>query len=378
MVYLDNAATSWPKPNAVYKEMMNCMKEYGANPGRSGHRMAIEAGEKIYECRENISNLFGISDVLCISFTSNTTEALNLGIKGLLKTGDHVITTSMEHNSVIRPLKKLEDSGVKLTVVHANEKGRLKPDAISKHIKPETKLIVTTHASNISGTIMPIKQIGEIAKKNNIIYMIDTAQTAGLYPIHVDEMHIDMLAFPGHKGLLGPQGTGGLYVREGIVLDSLVEGGTGSVSESLYQPAFTPDRYESGTLNTPGIAGLNEGIKYIMETGIDAIRAHEQALTKYMLEGLSSISKVCIYGDLKLDNRVGVISLNIKGKDCVEVCTELDEQYKIAARGGLHCAYLAHQTLGTLSTGTIRFSIGFFNKKKDVDIALKAINDIAR
>ncbi len=378
MVYLDNAATSWPKPNTVYKEMINCMKEYGANPGRSGHRMAIEAGEKIYECRENISNLFGISNPLNVSFTNNTTEALNLGIKGLLKPCDHVITTSMEHNSVIRPLKKLEVSGVKVTVVNADDKGRLNPDVLSKYVKPETKLIVTTHASNISGTIIPIKQIGEIAKNNNIIYMVDAAQTAGLYPIDVDEMHIDMLAFPGHKGLLGPQGTGGLYVREDIVLDSLIEGGTGSVSESPYQPEFAPDKYESGTLNTPGIAGLNEGIKYIMESGIDAIRAHEQVLAKYMLEGLSSISKVCIAGDLNLKNRVGVISFNIKDKDCVDVCTVLDEQYKIAARGGLHCAYLAHQTLGTLSTGTIRFSIGYFNTKKDVAIALKAINELAR
>ncbi|MDK2809874.1 MAG: hypothetical protein PWR27_583 [Petroclostridium sp.] len=378
MIYLDNAATSWPKPHAVYNEVLNCMRKYCANPGRSGHKMSIQASEKIYECRENICKIFGIANPLCVSFTSNTTEALNMGIKGLLKPGDHAIITSMEHNSVLRPLKKLETSGVKLSIAKADINGRVNPKDILKYINKKTKLIITTHASNVCGTINPIKEIGIVAKENKLIHMVDAAQTAGVYPIDVKEMNIDILAFPGHKGLLGPQGTGGLYVREGIELDTLKEGGTGSVSESPYQPEFIPDRYESGTLNTPGIAGLNEGVKYILNTGLNEIMRHERELTKHMLEGLHSISKVEIYGTTQLEQRVGVVSINIKGKDCIDVCTELDEKFDVATRGGLHCAYLAHQTIGTLESGTVRLSIGCFNTKQDIDKVLKAINEIAK
>lgn len=378
MIYLDNAATSWPKPEAVYDEMINCMKTYGANPGRSGHKMAIEASEKIYECRENLCKLFGISDALCVSFTGNTTEALNMGIKGLLHPGDHAITTSMEHNSVIRPLKKLESLGVQTSVVKADPYGRVGVERILKHINKKTKLIVMTHASNVNGTMNPIRDIGEIAKRHHVVYMVDAAQTAGVCPIDVEQMNIDILAFPGHKGLLGPQGTGGLYVREGIILDTLKEGGTGSLSESPCQPDILPDKYESGTLNTPGIAGLNEGIKYLLDTGVAEVMRHERELTRYMLEGLYDIPKVTVYGTQAPEQRVGVISVNIKGKDCIEVCGELDEKYGIASRGGLHCAYLAHQTIGTLESGTIRLSLGGFNTKKEIDLALQAIGEIAK
>lgn len=378
MVYLDNAATSWPKPDSVYLETVKCIKEYGANPGRSGHKMAMQASEKIFECRQNLATLFGIADPLRIVFTVNATEAINLAIKGLLVTGDHVIITSMEHNAVVRPLKKMEAAGVELSIVKADYNGVVDNTDIIKKIKMNTKLLIITHGSNVTGTVNDLAILGRLAKEHNIYFMVDAAQTAGSYPINVGLMNIDLLAFPGHKGLLGPQGTGGLYIRPGIVLDTLKEGGTGSISESLEQPEFLPDRYESGTLNTPGIAGLNEGVKYILKTGIDKIQNHEKQLARYMLEGLSEIKKVKVYGSTNPNQRTGVISITIDGKDSNEVCRELDEEYDIAARGGLHCACLAHKTIGTQNSGTIRFSIGLFNNTRDIDQALRAINNIAR
>ncbi|MBP7331486.1 MAG: putative cysteine desulfurase [Firmicutes bacterium ADurb.Bin373] len=377
MVYLDNAATSWPKPEAVYRAVAECVKEYGANPGRSGHRMAMRAGEIIMECRENLARLFGIPDPLRIVFTSNGTEAINLALKGLLAPGDHVLLSGMEHNAVARPLKKLESAGVELSIVKTDPEGKADGADIAVKARPNTKLLVVTHASNVTGTVNDMDFLGRLAREHNIAFMVDAAQTAGNTPIDVGGMHIDLLAFPGHKGLLGPQGTGCLYVGEGITLDTLKEGGTGSLSESLDQPDFLPDRYESGTLNTPGIAGLNEGIKFILETGIGSIREHEKQLVRYMLEGLKEINKVKVYGSGDLEQRTGVISIAIDQKDCHEVCAELDEKYGVAVRGGLHCACLAHETLGTLRTGTIRFSIGYFNTIEDINKALAAVRAIA-
>jgi cysteine desulfurase family protein len=375
MIYLDNAATSWPKPDAVCNAMAACIKNYGANPGRSGHRMAIQAGEKVYECRENLARLFGIGDPLRIAFTANATEAINLAVKGLLAAGDHVIITSMEHNAVVRPLKKLERQGVELSVVKADSSGRVGLAGIENNVRSNTRLLLVTHASNITGTVNDVQSIGRLAQEHKIIFMVDAAQTAGKCPIDVGLMNIDLLAFPGHKGLLGPQGTGGLYIGEGLELDTLKEGGTGSVSESLEQPDFLPDRYESGTLNTPGIAGLNEGVKYILKIGVDNIRGHEKQLERQMRQGLESIPAVRVYGSNAPE--LGVLSITIDGKDCNEVCNELDEKYGIASRGGLHCAGLAHQTIGTRSTGTIRFSIGPFNTPGDIDQALAAVKTIA-
>jgi cysteine desulfurase/selenocysteine lyase len=375
MIYLDNAATSWPKPDAVCGAMVDCIKNYGANPGRSGHRMAIQASEKVYECRENLARLFGIGDPLRIAFTANATEAINLAVKGLLAAGDHVIITSMEHNAVVRPLKKLESRGVELSVVRADSNGRVDLKDIENNIKPNTKLLLVTHASNVTGTVNDVQSIGRLAQEHKIIFMVDAAQTAGKYPVDVELMNVDLLAFPGHKGLLGPQGTGGLYIREGLMLDTLKEGGTGSISESLEQPDFLPDRYESGTLNTPGIVGLNEGVKYILKTGIDNIRMHEKQLEQQMMKGLGQIAGVRAYGSNNPE--LGVISITIDGRDCNEVCNELDEKYGIAARGGLHCAYLAHETIGTQNTGTIRFSIGPYNTTRDIDQALIAVKTIA-
>ncbi len=377
MVYLDNAATSWPKPDAVYLAMIKCVKENGANPGRSGHRMAMRASEKILECRENLATLFGIADPLRIVFTSNATEAINLALKGLLAPGDHVLLSGMEHNAVARPLKKLEAAGVEISIVKTDPEGKIDSADITGRIRRNTKLLIVTHASNVTGTVNDLASLGRLAREHNIAFMVDAAQTAGNMPIDVGEMHIDLLAFPGHKGLLGPQGTGGLYVGAGIILDTLKEGGTGSLSENLAQPDFLPDRYESGTLNTPGIAGLNEGIKFILDTGIGNIQSHEKQLARHMLEGLGEINKVKVYGSGDMEHRIGVISITIAQKDCHEVCAELDEKYGIAARGGLHCAYLAHETIGTQKKGTIRFSIGFFNTVEHIRKALAAIRAIA-
>ncbi|HWQ43343.1 MAG TPA: aminotransferase class V-fold PLP-dependent enzyme [Desulfosporosinus sp.] len=377
MIYLDNAATSWPKPEAVAREMLKCMQEYGANPGRSGHRMALLAGEKIYECRENLAKLLGIDDPLRIIFTSNATEAINLALKGLLIPGDHVILTSMEHNAVLRPLKKLETVGVQLSIVLADVHGKVNAADIAGEIRENTKLLVVTHASNVTGTVNDLEALGRLTQERQILFMVDAAQTAGSYPLHAGQMHIDLLAFPGHKGLLGPQGTGGLYIRPGLILETLKEGGTGSLSESPTQPEFLPDRYESGTLNTSGIVGWNEGVKYILAIGVDNIRNRENQLVNFMLEGLSKIKKVRVYGSNHPEQQTGVISITIEGKDCEEVCRELDEKYSIAVRGGLHCAYLAHETIGTLGTGTIRFGIGFFNTIQDIEQALQALQNIA-
>jgi cysteine desulfurase/selenocysteine lyase len=374
---LDNAATSWPKPESVLQEITASIREYGANPGRGGHRMAIRASEKVYECRQNLADLFGITDPLQIVFTSNATESLNIGLKGWLRPGDHVITTSLEHNAVARTLFSLSRSSIQWTPITCAADGSLDVSDIQNAIKKNTRMICTLHASNVTGTIMPIREIGRVAREAGIVFMVDSAQTAGDIPIDVAEDHIDILAFTGHKGLLGPQGIGGLYIRPVIDLNPLKEGGTGSLSESFWQPDFLPDRYESGTLNTPGIAGLNEGVKYILQTGINNIRSHEKQLTAYMLHGLQEIKNVKVYGTDDPDQRTGVLSITIKGKDCNEVCCELDEKYEIAVRGGIHCAPLAHKIIGTASIGTIRFSIGVFNTMQDIDSALKAVQTIA-
>lgn len=376
MIYLDNAATSYPKPESVYRAIDKCFREYGANPGRAGHKLALQAGRAIYETRELICKLFNISNPMQIVFTSNATDSLNLGIKGILKKGDHVITSSMEHNSVIRPIKALEEFGVENTIVQCNQEGFIDVSDIKKSIKNNTKLIAITHGSNVTGTIMPIKEIGKISKENNILFLVDAAQTAGVYDIDVEEMSIDLLAFPGHKSLLGPQGTGALYVREGIDLKQMKEGGTGSKSESLLQPDIVPDRYESGTPNTPGIVGLGAGIRFILEKGIENIRKHEESLTDYMLKELKTIDEIIIYGLKDSKKQASVISINIGNADSSEVSFLLDKAFNIAVRSGLHCAPLAHKTLGSFEQGTVRFSIGYFNTKEDIDRAIEAIRKI--
>lgn len=376
MIYLDNAATSYPKPEAVYEAVLHHMKNFGANPGRSGHQLALEAGRGIFRTRELIAELFRIENPMQIIFTSNATEALNLAIKGVLKKGDHVITSSMEHNSVLRPIKALESIGVENTIVGCASDGSLCPEDIKKAIKSNTKMVVLTHASNVTGTIMPIEEVGKITKEAGILFLVDGAQTAGVYDINVKEMNIDLLALPGHKGLMGPQGTGILYIREGIDVMHFKEGGTGSKSEELIQPIMLPDRYESGTPNTPGIVGLGAGVEFILKEGLDKIRNHEKQLTHYFIEELKKIDLVKIYGPKDAEKQGAVISINIGDEDSSEIAFILDKVFNIAIRSGLHCASMAHKTIKSLEQGTVRFSIGYFNTKDDIDKAIEAIKDI--
>ncbi|MCF6461585.1 aminotransferase class V-fold PLP-dependent enzyme [Clostridium sp. Cult3] len=378
MIYFDNAATSFPKPNRVYDSIIGVMKEYGANPGRSGHKLALKLGREMFETRELIAKLFNIDNPMNIIFTFNCTESLNLGIKGILKRGDHVITTSMEHNSVLRPLMALEREGIETTIVKGDLMGRVDPRDIQESIKKNTKLIVTTHVSNLTGTIMPIEEIGRIAKKNGIYYLVDAAQSAGVYDIDVEKMNIDMLAFPGHKGLLGPQGTGGLYIRDGLDIEELIEGGTGSISHLLEQPDIRPDKYESGTPNGPGIVGLGAGISYILQEGIENIRKHEEKLTQHFIEEALKIEGVKVYGPLDIKQQGAVVPVNIGLEDSSEISYILDENYNICVRPGLHCAPLAHKTIGTFEQGVVRFSFGPYNTHDEIELAIKAIRETSK
>jgi len=377
MIYFDNAATTFPKPDSVYESIMEAMKEYGANPGRSGHKMALKANRGIFETRNLLSKLFNIDNPMNIVFTSNCTESLNLGIKGVLKEGDHVITTSMEHNSVLRPIKYLEEKGIENTIVMANKKGEIDPQDIKRAIKENTRLIVTTHISNLTGTIIPVEEIGKIAKDRGVLYMLDAAQSAGVYDIDVESMNISLLAFPGHKGLLGPLGTGGLYIKEGLEIQAIYQGGTGSASESLVQPDIFPDKYESGTLNAPGIVGLGAGIAYILDKGIENIRKHEEELTQHFIDGIRDIDGIKIYGVKNSKKQAAVVSLNIKNIDSSEIAYVLDEEYNIAVRSGLHCAPLAHKTIETLDQGVVRFSFGIFNTCNEIKKAISALKEIS-
>ncbi|MGI6539067.1 MAG: aminotransferase class V-fold PLP-dependent enzyme [Caldicoprobacterales bacterium] len=378
MIYMDNAATTWPKPKKVIRAVVRCMEEYGGNPGRSGHNMAVKAGQLLLYTREMLCELFRLEDPFQIIFTSNCTDSLNLAIKGSVLPGDHVITTTMEHNSVIRPLMEMKKQGVELTIVKCSSQGLLDPFDIEKAIQSNTKLIVTSHASNVTGTIFPIEAIGRIARNHGIPYLVDAAQTAGVLPINLSDLPVDMMAFPGHKGLLGPQGTGGLYIHPDIQLRSIRQGGTGSQSDSIYQPDFLPDKFETGTMNTPGIAGLGAGVEEIMKEGQSGILAHENRLGKLFLEALSHMKQIKVYGPSDLSKQTGVISINIGDKDSSEVANLLDERYNIAVRGGLHCAPLAHKTIGTFRQGAVRFSYGLFNRLDEVKACIKALEEISR
>ncbi len=377
MIYLDNAATTFPKPESVYKKIDDCMRNYCANPGRSGHKMAIESAMIVEDTRDLIARLFNIKNPMDVVYTFNATDSLNLAIKGFLKSGDHVVTTTMEHNSVLRPIKELENFGVEHTFVEADKYGYVNPEDIESAIKDNTKLIVTTHASNVVGTLIDIENIGKIAKKHSITYLVDASQSAGIYEIDVERFNIDMLAMPGHKGLLGPKGTGILYVNGKIKLKCQREGGTGSKSEDIVQPDLYPDKYESGTHNTPGIAGLGAGVSFILDTGIDKIRSHEEKLSQKLLDGFSKIPNVTIYGPMDATKRAAVITINIDNVDSGEVTFRLDHEFDIATRSGIHCAPLAHKTLGTIKQGAVRFSLGYFNTEEDVLEAIEAVSKIA-
>jgi len=379
MIYFDNAATSYPKPKEVGQAMLYFLEKIGASPGRSGHQLSIEAGRILYQTRESLAGLFNVDDPLRIIFTLNVTEALNLVLKGLLQPGDQVITSSMEHNSVMRPLRELEKRGVEVKVVYCSPEGLLDPQDIEKSIKKNTKLIVLNHGSNVIGSLLPVAEVGKIARKYNILFLVDAAQTAGCYPLDVKRDRIDLLAFTGHKGLYGPQGTGGLVVGERVdikKLKPLKTGGTGSSSGSEKQPDFLPDVYESGTPNTVGLSGLNEGVRFILKEGVDKIRQHELKLMQKLIEGLKKIPGVVVYGSNQDKERVAVISFNIKDQLPSEVGLRLDEEYGIMSRVGLHCSPAAHKTIGTFPVGAIRLSLGYFNTVEEVDKALFAIKNI--
>lgn len=377
MIYFDSAATSWPKPIEVWKAMEHCIRFVGANPGRSGHSMALEAGRLVDETRELLASLFNIRNPDQIVFTLNATEALNLAIKGLLKEGDHVVTSSMEHNSVTRPLQVMKGRGVEVTKVPCAADGSIKVKDLEAALKPNTAAVVITHASNVTGTLMPIGEIGQLTKKKGLRLIVDAAQTAGVFDLDVSFMGIHLLAFPGHKGLYGPTGTGGLYIAEGLELTPLKEGGTGSKSEIPDQPDLMPERYESGTLNSVGIAGLAAGLKFIRREGMERIRKHEMKLTHRFLEGVKEIQGLTVYGPKDLYSRTPVVSFSLKGKPAGAVGTILDQQYKIACRAGLHCAPDAHRTLGTFEQKLVRFSFSYFNNEREIDQAILSLKKIA-
>lgn len=377
MIYFDSAATSWPKPAEVWEAMEHCLKFVGANPGRAGHRMAVEAGRLVDETRGLLAALFNINNPDRIVFTLNATEALNLALKGLLKPGEHVITSSMEHNSVTRPLHVLQKKGVEVTKVACAGDGSIKLEDLKSAIKSNTTAIVITHASNVTGTIMPVGEIGRLAGERGLRFIVDAAQTAGVFDLDVVAMGIHLLAFPGHKGLFGPTGTGGLYIAEGLDLTPLKEGGTGSKSEMPGQPDVLPERFESGTVNSVGLAGLAAGLKFLKREGLEKIRRHEQSLTRRFLEGVAGIRGLQVYGPAEPQDRAPVVSLGLEGKATGRIGSALDQHYGIACRSGLHCAPDAHRTLGTLEKKLVRFSFSYFNNEREVDQAVRALSEIA-
>lgn len=380
-LYMDNAATSWPKPPEVARAMVHFLDQVGANPGRSGHRMSIEAARIVYNTREAIAELFHAPDPLRVCFGLNITDGINLALHGLLKPDDHVITSSMEHNSIMRPLLDLASQGVEFTRLLCGADGSLDPAGIEPAIKPNTRLIALNHASNVCGTILPIHEAGLIARRHNILFLVDTAQTAGVIPLNMVQDNIDLLAFTGHKSLYGPMGTGGLIAGERIEprdLKPIRQGGTGSRSEHERQPDFFPDQCESGTPNAVGLAGLSASLGWIKEKGVEAIRAHERKLCGLLIEGLLGIPRVTVYGTHEPDRQTATVAFTIDGLEPSEVGLRLDEEFNILCRVGLHCAPSAHQTLGTFPTGCIRFGVGAFNKAEDVKKAVIAVDKLAK
>ncbi len=384
MIYFDNAATSWPKPPEVVEAMVRFLEHVGANPGRSGHRLSVEAGRIVYKARELIAELFNAPDPLRVVFGANVTEALNLALQGYLRPGDHVVTSSMEHNSVMRPLRALaagkDGKAIQLTVVTCSAEGFLDPADLDAAIRPNTVMIVLNHASNVCGSLLPIGEAGAIARRHNCLLLVDVAQTAGAYPIDMQDDHIDLLAFTGHKALAGPMGTGGLIIGERVDLSRLTplkRGGTGSRSEQEEQPDFLPDMCESGTANTVGLAGLASGVRWVMAQGVETIRQHEIELTQRLIDSLQGIPAVTVYGGLDAARQTATVSFNVTSLEPSEVGLRLDDEYGVMSRVGLHCAPAAHKTMGTFPAGTIRFGLSAFNTLEQVDKATQAVAKIA-
>jgi cysteine desulfurase family protein len=380
-IYLDNAATTFPKPPEVYSSVMNYMMNIGANPGRGGHASSLEGSRIVFRCREALMNLFNFDKPQNVIFTSNITASLNILIKSIVKDGWHIITTSMEHNSVLRPLTSLKNSkNIELDIIPCSKEGIVDIELLKSKIKDNTKLIVMSHASNVIGSIQPIEEIGKVCKQHNIYFILDSAQTAGVIPLDFYKLNLSALAFTGHKGLLAPQGIGGFLISDKLNEEAtaFIEGGTGSLSESIIQPDFLPDKFESGTMNTPAIAGLLEGIKYINAEGINAIREKEEYLTDKFIEAVLNMKDLVLYGTKNSKRMTAAISINSTRINNAELGYILDSEYGIMTRTGLHCAPLAHKTMETFPTGTLRFSFGPFNELNDINYAINSLYNILK
>lgn len=377
MIYFDNAATTMRKPDAVVQAVTQALCSLG-NPGRGVHDAALDASRIIFDTRRLLAELFGAENPKQIAFTANSTESLNIAIKGILSPGDHVITTALEHNSVLRPLYELEEKGVELTIVTSDAQGRIRYEDFEAAIRPNTKAIVCTHGSNLTGNLVDIRRVGEIAKDHSLLFVVDASQTAGVFPIDVQGMHIDILCFTGHKGLLGPQGTGGLYVREGITVRPLLSGGSGVQTYSRTHPAQMPTALEAGTLNTHGLAGLRAAVSYLQETGLDTIRKTEQTLMWEFYREVQKIPGITVYGDFSAQERCPIVTLNLRDYDSSEVSDALAIHYGIATRPGAHCAPLMHQALGTVEQGAVRFSFCHYNTMEEINTAVSALRELAQ
>ncbi len=377
-IYFDQAATTFPKPESVLEAMAHYMREVGCNVNRSSYSTAYSAENIIFETREHLMKLFNGDDCKNTIFTANITTSMNILIKGLLHPGDHVLVSSMEHNAVMRPLQQMARHGVTFSRIACDGQGRMDMAQLPGMVRRNTKAVIMTHASNVCGTVMPVQEMGDFCAGHDLIFIVDSAQTAGLFPINMKKMHIDALAFTGHKGLLGPQGIGGFLLREHLIpmVEPLLSGGTGSISHTEDIPDFMPDRFEPGTLNIPGIYGLWAALKYIKDTGMETIRDKEMALTQRFLDGLKDNKRVQVIGLSDIRCRAPVVSIQISGIDLSQAAYELDNHYHIQTRVGLHCAPSAHKTLGTYPEGTIRFSFGHWNTEEEIDFCLHALEEI--
>lgn len=375
-IYMDNAATTMQKPDCVIDAVVSAMRHMG-NSGRGAHEASLDASRLIYETRERIAELVNLDDPRQVAFTSNSTEALNTAILGLFGPGDHIISTVMEHNSVLRPLYRLEAAGAELSFVPCDEKGRLKTEMLESFLKSNTKALVCTHASNLTGNANDLEVLGNFCKEHGLLFVVDASQTAGVLPIDMEKMHIDVLCFTGHKGLYGPQGTGGICVRSGLTVRPLKSGGSGIHTYLKEHPHEMPTALEAGTLNGHGIAGLHAALGFLKESGTDTIHKKEIALMRRFLEGVKDIPSVKLYGDFDTDMRAAVVSLNIGSYDSSEVSDELSYTYGISTRPGAHCAPLMHQSMGTVDQGMVRFSFSWFNTEEEVDTAVRAVRELA-
>lgn len=376
MIYLDNAATTLQKPRQVAEAVAEAICSLG-NAGRGVHEATLGASRVIFDARKRLADFFHVESPKQIAFTMNSTESLNTAIKGTLESGDHVITTELEHNSVLRPLYEMEKKGVELTVIPSDEKGRIDVQDFEREIRGNTRMIVCTHGSNLTGNLVDIAAVGETARRHRVLFCVDASQTAGVFPIDVQEMKIDILCFTGHKSLLGPQGTGGLYVREGVEVRPLKSGGSGVQTYRKEHPPEMPTALEAGTLNGHGIAGLNAAVAYIQEMGMDVIRKREQELMRRFYDGVKEIPGIKIYGDFSVRERCPIVALNLRAYDSSEVSDELFMTYGIATRPGAHCAPLMHRALGTVEQGAVRFSFSHYNTEEEIDAAADALRELA-